>query len=43
MVGIVLKEIPYVFGETLSPEIAKAVPKEIKMDLKEIEKMRINN
>lgn len=43
VVGIVLKEIPYVFGETLSPEIAKAVPKAIKMTLTEIEKMRMNN
>lgn len=43
VVGIVLKEIPYIFGEKLSPEIAKAVPKAIKMTLTEIEKMRINN
>jgi len=43
VVGIVLKEIPYVFGEKLSPEIAKAVPKAIKATLREIEKMRINN
>jgi len=43
VVGIVLKEIPYIFGEKLSPEIAKAVPKAIKATLREIEKMRINN
>ena len=43
VVGIVLKEIPYIFGEELSPEIAKAVPKAIKLALKEIEKVRINN
>ena len=43
VVGIVLKEIPYVFGEKLSPKIAKAVPKAVKMALSEIEKIRINN
>ena len=43
VIGIVLKEIPYIFGEKLSPEIAKAVPKAIKATLREIEKMRINN
>ena len=43
VIGIVLKEIPYVFGETLSPEIAKAVPKAIKMTMNEIEKIRVNN
>ena len=43
VVGIVLKEIPYVFGEKLSPEIARAVPKAVKMTLSEIEKIRINN
>ena len=43
VIGIVLKEIPYVFGEKLSPEIARAVPKAVKMALSEIEKIRINN
>jgi len=43
VVGIVIKEIPYIFGEELSPEIAKAVPKAIKLALKEIEKVMINN
>ena len=43
VIGIVLKEIPYVFGETLSPEIAKAVPKAIKMAMNEIDKIRVNN
>ena len=43
VIGIVLKEIPYVFGEKLSPEMEKAVPKAIDLTLKEIEKMRINN
>ena len=43
IIGIVLKEIPYVFGETLSPEIANAVPKAVQMTLHEIKKNRINN
>ena len=43
VIGIVLKEIPYIFGEKLSPEMEKAVPKAINLTLKEIEKMRINN
>jgi len=43
VIGIVLKEIPYVFGETLSPEIANAVPKAVQMTLQEINKNRINN
>ena len=43
VIGIVLKEIPYIFGEKLSPEMEKAVPKAISLTLKEIEKMRINN
>ena len=43
VIGIVLKEIPYVFGEKLSPKIAKAVPKAVKIALSEIEKIRTNN
>ena len=43
VIGIVLKEIPFVFGEKLSPEIERAVPKAVKMTMSEIEKMRINN
>jgi hydrogenase maturation protease len=43
VIGIVLKEIPYIFGEKLSPEMEKAVPKAINLTMKEIEKMRINN
>ena len=43
VIGIVLKEIPYLFGEKLSSEIAKAVPKAVKMALSETEKTRINN
>jgi len=43
VIGIVLKELPYVFGEELSPEIEKSVPKAVKMALSEIEKTRINN
>jgi len=43
VIGIVLKEMPYLFGEKLSSEIAKAVPKAVKMALSETEKTRINN
>ncbi len=43
IIGIVLKEIPYVFGETLSPEIANAVPEAVQMTLHELKKNRINN
>ena len=43
VIGIVLKEIPYVFGEELSPAIAKAVPKAIKLTMSEIDKIRVNN
>jgi hydrogenase maturation protease len=37
VIGIVLKEIPYVFGDKLSSKIAAAVPKAIKLALSEIE------
>ena len=43
VIGIVLKEIPYVFGEELSPAIAKAVPKAIKLTMSEIDRIRVNN
>jgi len=43
VIGIVLKEMPYLFGEKLSSEIAKAVPKAVKMALSETKKTRINN
>ncbi|UCB59423.1 MAG: hydrogenase maturation protease [Thermoplasmatales archaeon] len=36
IIGIVLRKIPYIFGEELSPKIAAAVPKAVKMTLKEI-------
>jgi hydrogenase maturation protease len=38
IIGIVLKEIPYEFGENLSPNIAAAIPKAVDMTLKEINK-----
>ncbi|UCF12515.1 MAG: hydrogenase maturation protease [Thermoplasmatales archaeon] len=38
IIGIVLKKIPYVFGEKLSPKIAAAVPKAVDMTLTEIGK-----
>ncbi len=38
IIGIVLKEIPYVFGEELSLKIAAAVPKAVKMTLSELGK-----
>ena len=38
IIGIVLKEIPYVFGEQLSAKIAAAVPKAVDMTLNEIKK-----
>jgi Ni,Fe-hydrogenase maturation factor len=36
IIGIVLKEIPYEFGETLSPNIAASVPKAVEVALNEI-------
>jgi len=36
IIGIVLKEIPYIFGEELTPKIAAAVPKAVEMTLNEI-------
>ena len=36
IIGIVLKEIPYIFGEKLTPKIAAAVPKAVEMTLNEI-------
>ena len=36
IIGIVLKKIPYEFGENLSPKIAAAVPKAVEMTLNEI-------
>jgi hydrogenase maturation protease len=38
IIGIVLKEIPYIFGEKLSPKIAAALPKAVEMTLNEIKK-----
>ncbi len=38
IIGIMMKEIPCEFGEKLSKEIKKAVPKAINMVLKEIKK-----
>jgi len=32
----VLKEIPYIFGEKLTPKIASAVPKAVELTLNEI-------
>ena len=36
IIGVVLKEIPYIFGEKLTPKIAAAVPKAVEMTLNEI-------
>lgn len=36
IIGIVLKENPYIFGDTLSPKIASAVPKAVEMTLNEL-------
>jgi len=36
IIGIVLKEIPYIFGEKLTPKIASAVPKAVELTLNEI-------
>jgi hydrogenase maturation protease len=36
IIGIVLKKIPYIFGENLSPKIAASVPKAVEMTLNEI-------
>jgi hydrogenase maturation protease len=38
IIGIVLKKNPYIFGEELSPKIASAIPKAMKMTLNEIKK-----
>ncbi len=38
IIGIVLKENPYIFGEKLSPKIASAVPKAVEMTLNELKK-----
>jgi len=38
IIGIVLKEIPYVFGDQLSSKIAAAVPKAVKLTISELEK-----
>ena len=38
IIGIVLKEIPYVFGDQLSSIIAAAVPQAVKLTVSELEK-----
>ena len=38
IIGIVLKEIPYVFGDQLSSKIADAVPEAVKLTISELEK-----
>ena len=38
IIGIVLKEIPYVFGDQLSSKIAAAVPQAVKLTVSELEK-----
>ena len=38
IIGIVLKKIPYVFGDQLSSKIASAIPKAIELTLLEFEK-----
>ena len=38
IIGIVLKEIPYVFGDKLSSKIAAAVPEAVKLAISELEK-----
>jgi hydrogenase maturation protease len=42
IIGIVLKENPYIFGEKLSPKIAAAVPKAVELTLNEIKNNKIN-
>jgi Ni,Fe-hydrogenase maturation factor len=36
IIGVMLKENPYIFGDELSPKIAAAVPKAVEMTLNEI-------
>ena len=43
IIGIVLKENPYIFGEKLSPKIAAAVPKAVEMTLNEINNGKISS
>jgi hydrogenase maturation protease len=38
IIGIVLKEIPFVFGDQLSSKIAAAVPKAVELTISELEK-----
>ena len=38
IIGIVLKEIPYVFGDQLSPKISDAIPEAVKLTIAELEK-----
>ena len=38
IIGIVLKEIPYVFGDKLSSKIAAAVPEAVNLTISELEK-----
>ena len=42
IIGIVLKEIPYVFGDQLSSKIAAAIPEAVELTLSELEK-NMNN
>jgi hydrogenase maturation protease len=43
VIGIVIKSLKYEFGDTLSPIIAKAVPKAVNMAMIEIEKKNKNS
>ena len=36
IIGVMMKQIPYEFGENLSDEIAAAVPEAVNLTLKEI-------
>ena len=40
IIGIVLKKIPYIFGDKLSSKIAAAVPKAVEMTLSEIKEFK---
>jgi len=42
IIGILMKETPCEFGETLSSEIAEAVPKAVEMALTELDKWNLN-
>ena len=43
VIGIVLKNLPYVFGDKLSSKIAEAIPKAVELTFSEFEKNNIKN